>query len=100
MASIDGASGWKMLWHITCRVEAHSGGAGLSHHRCAAGLAGRAITKGGPTRHSEVAQLYIFNLGIGQYFNMGYAAAAATLFALLVGLISAVYLLMMRKAPE
>jgi ABC-type sugar transport system permease subunit len=47
-----------------------------------------------------VAQLYIFNLGIGQYFNMGYAAAAATLFALLVGLISAVYLLMMRKAPE
>jgi len=31
---------------------------------------------------------------------MGYAAAAATLFALLVGLISAVYLLMMRKAPE
>ena len=53
-----------------------------------------------PPGHSEVAQLYHFNLGIGQYFNMGYAAAAATLFALLVGLISAVYRLMMRKAPE
>jgi len=46
-----------------------------------------------------VAQLYVFNLGIGQYFNMGYAAAAATLFALLVGLISGVYLVMMRRAP-
>ena len=103
MASIDGASGWKMLWHITLP--------GLKPFILVA-LVFRtidalrvfalawAITKGGPTRHSEVAQLYIFNLGIGQYFNMGYAAAAATLFALLVGLISAVYLLMMRKAPE
>jgi multiple sugar transport system permease protein len=103
MASIDGASGWKMLWHITLP--------GLKPFILVA-LVFRtidalrvfalawAITKGGPSRHSEVAQLYIFNLGIGQYFNMGYAAAAATLFALLVGLISAVYLLMMRKAPE
>jgi multiple sugar transport system permease protein len=102
MAAIDGASGWKMLWHITLP--------GLKPFILVA-LVFRtidalrvfalawAITKGGPTRHSEVAQLYIFNLGIGQYFNMGYAAAAATLFALLVGLISAVYLLMMRKAP-
>jgi len=102
MASIDGASGWKMLWHITLP--------GLKPFILVA-LVFRtidalrvfalawAITKGGPTRHSEVAQLYVFNLGIGQYFNMGYAAAAATLFGLLVGLISAVYLLMMRKAP-
>jgi multiple sugar transport system permease protein len=102
MAAIDGASGWKMLWHITLP--------GLKPFILVA-LVFRtidalrvfalawAITKGGPTRHSEVAQLYIFNLGIGQYFNMGYAAAAATVFALLVGLISAVYLLMMRKAP-
>lgn len=102
MASIDGASGWKMLWHITLP--------GLKPFILVA-LVFRtidalrvfalawAITKGGPSRHSEVAQLYVFNLGIGQYFNMGYAAAAATLFALLVGLISGVYLVMMRRAP-
>src|SRR5215472_17440346 len=102
MASIDGASGWRMLWFIilpglkpfimvalvfrtidTLRVFALAW----------------AITKGGPSRASEVAQLYIFNLGIGQYFDMGYASAAATLFALLVGVISGIYLLMMRRAP-
>jgi ABC-type sugar transport system permease subunit len=31
---------------------------------------------------------------------MGYASAAATLFALLVGLISGIYLMMMRRAPH
>jgi multiple sugar transport system permease protein len=102
MASIDGASGWRMLWFITLP--------GLKPFILVA-LVFRtidalrvfalawAITKGGPSRASEVAQLYIFNLGIGQYFNMGYASAAATLFALLVGLISGIYLLMMRRAP-
>ena len=102
MASIDGASGWRMLWFITLP--------GLKPFILVA-LVFRtidalrvfalawAITKGGPSRASEVAQLYIFNLGIGQYFDMGYASAAATLFALLVGLISGIYLLMMRRAP-
>ena len=102
MASIDGASGWRMLWHITLP--------GLKPFILVA-LVFRtidalrvfalawAITRGGPSRASEVAQLYVFNLGIGQYFNMGYAAAAATLFAILVGLISGAYLLMMRRAP-
>ena len=100
MASIDGASGWRMLWFITLP--------GLKPFILVA-LVFRtidalrvfalawAITKGGPSRHSEVAQLYVFNLGIGQYFNMGYASAAATLFALLVGLISGAYLVMMRR---
>ena len=102
MASIDGASGWRMLWFITLP--------GLKPFILVA-LVFRtidalrvfalawAITKGGPSRASEVAQLYIFNLGIGQYFDMGYASAAATLFALLVGVISGIYLLMMRRAP-
>src|SRR5579885_611107 len=102
MASIDGASGRRMLWYITLP--------GLKPFILVA-LVFRtidalrvfalawAITKGGPSRASEVAQLYVFNLGIGQYFNMGYASAAATLFALLVGLIAGVYLLMMRRPP-
>jgi multiple sugar transport system permease protein len=100
MANIDGASGWRMLRHIilpalkpfilvalvfrtidALRVFALAWG----------------ITKGGPQRESEVAQLYIFKLGIGQFFNMGYASAAATLFALLVGVISGVYLMFMRR---
>jgi multiple sugar transport system permease protein len=100
MAAIDGASGWRMLWFITLP--------GLKPFILVA-LVFRtidalrvfalawAITKGGPSRASEVAQLYVFNLGIGQYFNMGYASAAATLFALLVGLIAGAYLVMMRR---
>ncbi len=103
MARVDGAQGWTMLRHITLpalrpfilvalvfrtidalRVFALSWG----------------ITKGGPQRASEVAQLYIFKQGIGQFFNMGYASAAATLFALLVGLISGIYLVLMRRAEQ
>jgi ABC-type sugar transport system permease subunit len=57
-----------------------------------------AITKGGPSRATEVSQLYIFKQGIGGYYNMGYASAAATVFAIFVGLVSGVYLMFMRKA--
>jgi len=101
MASIDGAHGWSMLWHITIP--------GLKPFILVA-LVFRtidalrmfalswAITKGGPARASEVAQLYIFRQGIGQFFNMGYASAAATLFALLIGLIAGLYLLLMRRS--
>ena len=103
MASIDGASGWKMLWYITLPSLKPFILVALVFRTIDAlrvfALAW-AITKGGPQRASEVAQLYIFNLGIGQYFNMGYASAAATLFALLVGLISGIYLMMMRRAPH
>jgi multiple sugar transport system permease protein len=100
MASIDGASGWKMLLHITLP--------GLKPFILVA-LVFRtidalrvfalawAITKGGPSRATDVAQLYIFKQGIGQFFNMGYASAAATLFAIFVGLVSGIYLLFMRK---
>ncbi len=102
MASIDGASGWRMLWYITLPALKPFILVAMVFRTIDAlrvfALAW-AITKGGPARASDVAQLHVFNLGIGQYFNMGYASAAATAFALLVGLISAVYLLMMRRAP-
>jgi multiple sugar transport system permease protein len=100
MASIDGASGWKMLFHITLP--------GLKPFILVA-LVFRtidalrvfalawAITKGGPSRATEVSQLYIFKQGIGGFYNMGYASAAATVFAIFVGLVSGVYLLFMRK---
>ncbi len=100
MASIDGASGWTMLRHITLPALKPFILVALVFRTIDAlrvfALAW-AITKGGPSRSSEVAQLYIFKQGIGQFFNMGYAAAAATLFALMVGLISGVYLLLMRR---
>ncbi len=100
MASLDGASGWRMLIHIILP--------GLKPFILVA-LVFRsidalrvfalawAITKGGPLRATEVSQLYIFKLGIGQFFNMGYASAAATLFGIFVGLISGFYLIFMRK---
>jgi multiple sugar transport system permease protein len=101
MASIDGASGWKMLFHITLP--------GLKPFILVAMVfrtidalrvfaLAWAITKGGPSRATEVSQLYIFKQGIGGFYNMGYASAAATVFAIFVGLISGVYLLFMRKA--
>jgi len=100
MASIDGAGGWKMLRHITLPALKPFILVALVFRTIDAlrvfALAW-AITKGGPSRASEVSQLYIFKQGIGQFFNMGYASAAATLFALMVGLISGVYLLLMRR---
>ena len=90
MASIDGASGWKMLRpHHAAGAEAvHPRRSGIPDHRCAAGLRARLGHHQGraAARATEVSQLYIFKQGIGQFFNMGYASAAATLFAILVGL--------------
>lgn len=101
MARVDGAQGWTMLRHITLPALRPFILVALVFRTIDAlrvfALAW-GITKGGPQRASEVAQLYIFKQGIGQFFNMGYAAAAATLFALLVGLISGIYLVLMRRA--
>ena len=102
MASIDGASGWKMLAHITLPALKPFILVALVFRTIDAlrvfALAW-AITKGGPSRATDVAQLYIFKQGIGGYFNMGYASAAATLFAIMVGLVSGIYLLFMRRQP-
>lgn len=100
MASIDGAGGWSMLRHITLPALKPFILVALVFRTIDAlrvfALAW-GITKGGPSRASEVSQLYLFKQGIGQFFNMGYASAAATLFALFVGLIAGIYLLMMRR---
>jgi multiple sugar transport system permease protein len=102
MASIDGARGWSMLWYILLPALKPFILVALVFRTIDAlrvfALAW-AITKGGPARATEVAQLYIFRQGIGQFFNMGYASAAATVFALLVGLVSGAYLLLMRRVP-
>lgn len=103
MAQIDGASGWRMFLHVILP--------GLKPFILVA-LAFRtidalrvfalawAITKGGPLRATEVSQLYIFKQGIGGFYNMGYASAAATVFAIFVGLVSGVYLLLMRRPAQ
>lgn len=43
-----------------------------------------AITGGGPTRASEVSQLYIYTVGLGKYLNIGYSIAMAIMFSLIV----------------
>lgn len=103
MASIDGASGWRMFLHVILP--------GLKPFILVA-MAFRtidalrvfalawAITKGGPLRATEVSQLYIFKQGIGGSYDMGYASAAATVFAIFVGLVSGIYLLLMRRPAQ
>lgn len=102
MASIDGASGWRMFVHITLPALKPFILVALVFRTIDAlrvfALAW-AITKGGPLRATEVSQLYIFKQGIGGFYNMGYASAAAAVFAIFVGLVSGVYLLAMRRTP-
>lgn len=102
MASIDGASGWRLFIHIILPALKPFILVALVFRTIDAlrvfALAW-AITKGGPLRATEVSQLYIFKQGIGGFYNMGYASAAATVFAIFVGLISGIYLIAMRKAP-
>ncbi|MBO8127510.1 MAG: sugar ABC transporter permease [Firmicutes bacterium] len=100
MAQVDGASGWKMLRYITIpglkpfilvalifrtidclRVFALSWG----------------ITAGGPMRASEVSQLYIYSQGVGRLLRMGYSAALAIAFSLIVGVIAGVYIYLLQK---
>jgi multiple sugar transport system permease protein len=102
MASIDGASGWRMFFPITLPALKPFILVALVFRTIDAlrvfALAW-AITKGGPLRATEVSQLYIFKQGIGGAYNMGYASAAATVFAIFVGLVAGIYLLAMRRAP-
>jgi multiple sugar transport system permease protein len=68
MASIDGASGWRMFFHITLPALKPFILVALVFRTIDAlrvfALAW-AITKGGPLRATEVSQLYIFKQGIG-----------------------------------
>jgi len=46
-----------------------------------------AITGGGPVRASEVAQLYIYKVGMGKYLDIGYSFSLAFTFAIFVFLV-------------
>ena len=56
-----------------------------------------AITGGGPVRASEVAQLYIYKVGMGKYLDIGYSISLAFTFAVIVFLM---ILLMNKLMPE
>ena len=103
MAQIDGASGWRMFVHVILPALKPFILVALAFRTIDAlrvfALAW-AITKGGPLRATEVSQLYIFKQGIGGAYNMGYASAAATVFAIFVGLVAGVYLLLMRRPVQ
>jgi len=51
-----------------------------------------AITGGGPGRASEMAQLYIYKQGMGQYLNMGYSTSLAITFSIIVFTIVIIFL--------
>lgn len=103
MASLDGARGWTMFRHITLPALMPFILVAMVFRTIDAlrvfALAW-SITKGGPARATEVAQLYVFQQGIGRFFNMGYASAAASVFAMLIGLIAGVYLWAMARSRD
>jgi len=103
MASLDGAKGWSMFRYITLPALMPFLLVALVFRTIDAlrvfALAWT-ITKGGPSRASEVTQFYIYQQGLGRFFNMGYASAAASVFAILIALIAGVYLLFMARARE
>lgn len=103
MASIDGARGWSMLRYIVLPAILPFILVALVFRSIDAlrvfSLAW-AVTKGGPGRATEVTQLYVYELGVGRFFNMGYASAAATVFALLITLVAGVYVMAMRRTRQ
>lgn len=55
-----------------------------------------AISRGGPSRASELVQIFIYKTGIEQY-KFGYSAAAANVFLLIVMTIALVYIVVTEK---
>lgn len=57
------------------------------------------ISGGGPARSSEIAQIFIYKMGIEQ-FNFEYSAAAANVFFLIVMVIAFIYISITEKKEE
>lgn len=90
-AAIDGASGWRVFWHVTLPLIAPVMGIALV-------LRGLdllklfdtvfALTYGGPGTLTETLSLYIYILGF-RNFRLGYTAAATVLYLVAVSVLSA-----------
>jgi multiple sugar transport system permease protein len=93
-AVVDGASKWQTFRHITLPIMKPIIIVALIFRtidtlRVFAIVFGTSF--GGPERMSEVMQLWIYLVGIGRFLDMGYAAAIAILFSLIILVVVLVY---------
>lgn len=93
-ARVDGASGWKVFWHVTLRVIMPAVlVALLFRYIFAMRLFSEVwlLTQGGPARLTEVLAVYLYRHAF-RYYEFGIAAATGWIMATLSLLISAWYL--------
>ncbi len=98
-ASLDGANAWKRLWHVTIPLMSplifFNGIMGIINS-FQTFIPAKIMTDGGPENATLFAVLNIYNEGF-KFFNMGYAAALAWEFFIIVMLFTAVQFYMSRR---
>ena len=109
-AELDGATGWKRLWHITLPMMAP-----ITQMVIMLALIQAfkdyenimVLTGGGPNNRTEVLYLYIYRLmfPMGDSYgnvvlNYGYGATVAFATAVIVGIVTMLYLRWSRKMDE
>ncbi len=85
-ASLDGAGPWRRLWHVTIPLMSpliFFNGVMAIINSFQSFIPAKIMTEGGPENSTLFAVLNIYNEGF-QYFNMGYAAALAWEFFIIV----------------
>ena len=98
-ASLDGASSWRRLWHVTIPLMSP-----LIFFNAVMGIINsfqtfipaKIMTDGGPENATLFAVLNIYNEGF-KFFNMGYAAALAWEFFIIVMLFTGVQFYMSKR---
>ncbi|GAA2100333.1 sugar ABC transporter permease [Streptomyces albiaxialis] len=98
-AEVDGANGWKRLWHVTLPMIRRSIGTNLMLNTLQTlsvfGLIW-AMTKGGPAHRSETLPVFMYDQAFTKSL-IGYGTAVALLLLLVGALFSVVYLRLMRE---
>ena len=97
-AEVDGAGGWRRMWHITLPMIRRSIGTNLMLNTLQTlsvfGLVW-VMTRGGPGNKSQTLPLYMYEQGF-QNSMIGYATAVALLLLVVGSLFSIVYLRLLR----
>ncbi|MEV4335989.1 sugar ABC transporter permease [Streptomyces sp. NPDC049590] len=97
-AEVDGAGGWRRLWHITLPMIRRSIGTNLMLNTLQTlsvfGLIW-VMTRGGPGGHSQTLPLFMYEQAF-QNSMIGYGTAVALLLLLVGSLFSVVYLRLLR----
>lgn len=97
-AEVDGASGWRRMWHITLPMIRRSIGTNLMLNTLQTlsvfGLIW-VMTRGGPGNKSQTLPLYMYEQAF-QNSMIGYATAVALLLLLVGSLFSVIYMRLLR----